>query len=425
MIGGLDLCGKAWKKRLSEVKEMRRCGLFVALVMGFWVLGLPQVTIDFWHAMSERHGPFLEQLVQGFMEENPGIEVNLVYQGGYSSLSQKLIGAVAAGDPPTIAQQYENWTTQWLDALVPLEDYLSPEVLADIHPRFLEMNKFEGKLLTVPFNKSIIVLYYRADLVPEPPTTWEGFLELACALTVDEDGDGVPERYGTGLRPPNPEIFLTFLAQNEGSILSEDWTEVTINDERGLETMEFMASLAECALVQGGYLSDPFGQGLIAMFVDTSAGYPYNLAAAQQGGFEMRVAKVPCRRSCASMVQGTNLGVFSMNQTPEQIAAAVKLIEYLLRPENTVFWAKNTGYLPVTVSGFDSQEWQSFIREHPEQAVMTEQFLEGGFGQLHHPVYWDIRSVLITYYEQVLLGESDPKTALDNLAAEIEVLISE
>jgi multiple sugar transport system substrate-binding protein len=332
---------------------------------------------------------------------------------------------VAAGEPPTIAQQYENWTTQWLDALVPLEDYLAPEVLADLHPRFREMNTFGGHILTVPFNKSIIVLYYRPDLVPEPPTTWEEFLQMACALTVDEDGDGVPERYGTGLRPPNPEIFLTFLAQNEGSILSEDWTEVTINDERGLETMEFMAQLAQCALVQGGYLSDPFGQGLIAMFVDTSAGYPYNLAAAQQGGFEMRVAKVPCHKNCSSMVQGTNLGVFSMNQTPEQIDAAVRLVEFLLRPENTVYWAEETGYLPVTVSGFESEEWQSFIAEHPERAVMSEQFLEGGFGQLHHPAYWDIRSVIITYYEQVLLGESDPQTALDNLAAEIEALISE
>ncbi|HIE48183.1 TPA: ABC transporter substrate-binding protein [Candidatus Bipolaricaulota bacterium] len=405
---------------------LSRKWLLVAMaVLVFGALALSQVTIEFWHAMSRRHGPILETLIERFMEENPDITVNLVYQGRYGALSQKLIGAVAAGEPPTIAQQYENWTTQWLDALVPLEDYLAPEVLADLHPRFREMNTFGGKLLTVPFNKSIVVLYYRPDLVPEPPTTWEEFLQLACELTVDENGDGVPERYGTGLRPPNPEIFLTFLAQNEGTILSEDWTEVTINDERGLETMEFMAQLAKCALVQGGYLSDPFGQGLIAMFVDTSAGYPYNLAAAQEGGFEMRVAKVPCHKNCSSMVQGTNLGVFELGQTPEQIAAAVKLIEFLLRPENTVYWAEESGYLPVTVSGFESEEWQAFIAEHPERGVMTEQFLEGGFGQLLHPAYWDIRSLILTYYEAVLLGEMEPKEALDALAAEIEALITE
>ena len=405
---------------------MKRLGIILAalafLAVGVWA---EKVAITFWHAMSERHSPPLEYLTQKFMEENPNIQVELVYQGGYGSLSQKLIAAVAAGEPPTLAQQYENWTTQWLEALVPLEDYLSPDVIADLHPRFRKMNTFDGKLLTVPFNKSIIVLYYRADLVPEPPTTWEEFLDLACALTVDEDGDGIPDRYGTGLRPPNPEIFLTFLAQNEGSILSEDWAEVTINNEAGLETMEFIAKLARCALVQGGYLSGPFGDGLIAMFVDTSAGYPYNLAAAQRGGFEMKVAKVPCHKNCASMVQGTNLGVFSVNQTDEQIAAAIKYVEFLLKPENTVYWAKETGYLPVTISGIESQEWKLFCEEHPERKVMTEQFLVGGFGQIHHPAYWDIRNAMITYYEAVLRGEMEPKEALDALAAELEMIISE
>jgi len=121
----------------------------------------------------------------------------------------------------------------------------------------------------------------------------------------------------------------------------------------------------------------------------------------------------------------TILAAYGFAKMNFQIEAAVRLVEFLLRPENTVYWAKETGYLPVTVSGFESDEWQDFIAANPERAAMTEQFLEGGFGQLHHPAYWDIRSVIITYYEQVLLGESDPKTALDNLAAEIEALISE
>ena len=104
---------------------MKRLGTILAalafLAVGVWA---EKVAITFWHAMSERHSPPLEYLTQKFMEENPNIQVELVYQGGYGSLSQKLIAAVAAGEPPTLAQQYENWTTQWLEALVPLEDYL-------------------------------------------------------------------------------------------------------------------------------------------------------------------------------------------------------------------------------------------------------------------------------------------------------------
>ncbi|MGC9530142.1 MAG: ABC transporter substrate-binding protein [Candidatus Bipolaricaulaceae bacterium] len=393
--------------------------LALAAVIALGVAGLAQVEITFWHAMGSAHGPILEKLVASFMEENPDIVVDLVYQGGYGSLEQKLFAAVAAGNPPTIAQQYENVTTQWLDALAPLEDYMDPQVIDDLVPHMREANTFQGVFLTAPFNKSIIVLYYRPDLVPEPPTTWEEFLQMSCDLTVDEDGDGTIDLYGTGLRPPNPEIFLTFLAQNGGALLNEDWTEVIVNNQAGVETAEFAAQLADCALVQGGYLSAPFRDGLIAMFVDTSAGYPYNLGAAQAGGFPMEVAMVPGKKNRTSMVQGTNLGVFALGQTEEQIQAAARLVEFLLRADNIVYWAKESGYLPVTKTGIESEEWVTYCEQNPERQVMTDQFLMG-FSQIHHPNYSDFRNAMITYYELLLLGDLGPQEAMDALADELE-----
>jgi multiple sugar transport system substrate-binding protein len=406
---------------------MRRWIVFsVALLAGIGVLAAGQVTISFWHAMGVAHGPALEKLVADFEAEYPDIKVELVYQGDYGALQQKLIAAVAAGNPPTIAQQYENWTTQFLDALVPLGDYLDPEVLGDVLPNLREGNTYPqvGKLVTVPFNKSIIVLYYRPDLVPEPPETWEEFLDIACKLTVDEDGDGVPERYGTALRPPNPEIFLTFLEQASGSILSPDWTEVTLNDERGIQAIKFAAELSKCALIQGAYISDVLPEGIVAMFLDTSAGYPHNQNGAKAGGYELRVALAPAGpENRHTMIQGTNLGVFSMGQTEEQILAAVKLVEFLLRPENTAYWAIQTGYIPVTQGGIESELWQTVIAENPDQAVMTEQWLLG-FTQLLHSAYWDIRDVLLTMWEEVLRGVADPVEAINMAAEEIEYWIT-
>ncbi len=200
---------------------------------------------------------------------------------------------------------------------------------------------------------------------------------------------------------------------------------MTINDARGLETAEFAAALAKCALVQGGWLSDPFGLGQIAMFVDTSAGYPFNLAAAKRAGFEMGVAPAPCRENCASMIQGTNIGIFAMNQSEAQIQAAAKYIAFLLEADNTAYWASQTGYLPVTVSGFQSKAWQSFIATNPEHKVTTDQFVVGGFGQLLHPKYWDMREAMISYYELLLRGERTPQAMLDELAKEFRAILAE
>ena len=397
---------------------MKRLGLLAVLVFG--VLAFGQVTISFWHAMSGAHGEALTYLIQKFQEENPGIVVDLVYQGGYGALQQKLIAAVAAGQPPTIAQQYENWTTQWLDALVDLDLFVSEEVLSDILPQFSQI--FDGRVVTVPFNKSILVLYYRPDLIPNPPKTWAEFEEMVAQIGKDEE-KGI---YGTAFRPPNPEIFLTFLAQAGGSILSEDWKEVTINNEAGLEAAEFAARLAKYALIQGAYISEAIQKGLtIGMWIDTSAGYPYNMNAAKVAGVPLAVAPIPCYKNCASMIQGTNLAIFGVNQTKAQIEAAAKLIEFLLREDNIVYWAQQTGYLPVTRTAIFGKAWQEYIAQKPERKVMTDQLLAGGFGQLLHPKYMDIRNVLITYWELLLKGQDTPKNILDALAAEIESIITE
>jgi ABC-type glycerol-3-phosphate transport system substrate-binding protein len=397
---------------------MKRLTLFAVLVFG--VLAFGQVTISFWHAMTGAHGEALTYLIQKFQQENPDIVVDLVYQGGYGALQQKLTAAIAAGKPPTLAQQYENWTVQWLDALVDLDLFVSEAVLSDILPQFSQI--FDGRIVTVPFNKSILVLYYRPDLIPNPPKTWAEFEEIVAKIGKDE-GKGI---YGTAFRPPNPEIFLTFLTQAGGSILSEDWKTVTINNEAGLEAAEFAARVAKYALIQSAYISDAIKKGLtIGMWIDTSAGYPFNMDAARVAGVPLAVAPIPCYKNCAAMIQGTNLAIFGVNQTKAQIQAAAKLIEFLLREDNIVYWAQKTGYLPVTRTAIFGKAWQEYIAQKPEQKVMTDQLLAGGFGQLLHPKYMDIRSVLITYWELLLKGQDTPKNIMDALAAEIASIIAQ
>jgi len=397
---------------------MKRITLFAVLVFG--VLAFGQVTISFWHAMTRAHGEALTYLIQKFQQENPGIVVDLVYQGGYGALQQKLTAAIAAGQPPTLAQQYENWTVQWLDALVDLDLFVSEAVLSDILPQFSQI--FDGRIVTVPFNKSILVLYYRPDLIPNPPKTWAEFEEIVAKIGKDE-GKGI---YGTAFRPPNPEIFLTFLTQAGGSILSEDWKTVTINNEAGLEAAEFAARVAKYALIQSAFISDAIKKGLtIGMWIDTSAGYPFNMDAARVAGVPLAVAPIPCYKNCAAMIQGTNLAIFGVNQTKAQIQAAAKLIEFLLREDNIVYWAQKTGYIPVTRTAIFGKAWQEYIAQKPEQKVMTDQLLAGGFGQLLHPKYMDIRNLLITYWELLLKGQDTPKNIMDALAAEIASIISQ
>jgi len=401
-------------------------GLLGVLLLGTAAMAANEpVTIDFWHAMSSGHQPNLQKLATDFMAEYPYITVTLTYQGSYSALQGKINAAVAAGNLPTIAQVYENWVTPIESILYPIGPHMTMMEVGDIVDGLVPSNTYNGVLTTVPFNKSIMVLYYNADLVATPPTSWAEFFDLSKSLTADLNGDGTIERYGTAFRPAaNPEQLLVYLDQAGGSILSADWSAVTINDAAGMAAIQFLGSLIPYAFVTADYMSDHMGK--VAMFIDTSAGYNYNKTAATNAGYNLGVAMLPAGPATqSSMIQGTNLAVFDVpNQTQAQKDAAVLLARFLLRAENTVFWAMKSGYQPVTKSAYELQTWKDYVAANPYQQEMSAQMLLG-FSQILHPNYGDMRSIIATKFDEIMRSATGALDGLNSMAEEIAPLLSE
>ncbi len=394
--------------------------LLSAFLIGFLSYAQEPVTITFWHRFSARHNETLNNLATWFQGRYPHITVEFVYQGSYGDLQRAINNAVVAGETPTMTIFYENWIPPVADALLPLDDYLTAEEKADIIAGLMSTAIYQGRMLTVPFNKSIMVFYYIEDLVPEPPTTWEEYFDTAKELTVDLDGDGAIDRFGTGFRPgPNPEQFLTLLNQNEGTILNEDWTEVALNDELAMEAAEFYASLAPYSLITSEYLNE--NVTAIAMAIDTSAGHYYWDTAAQAAGLTVKVARVPGKKNQSSMIQGTNIGIFKSDNQAE-VDAAILFLKFLLEGDNTGYWAAATGYMPVTYSGYASEVWTYNGQINDYVEVMSEQMIDG-FSQILHPNYGDMRDVLSTMCEEIMLGAATVQDAVNNAAMEIEDLL--
>jgi len=389
--------------------------LIAAFAVGFVAMAQEPVTVEFWHRFSERHHTTLEQLSGWFEALNPHITIEWIYQGSYSALQQSITGAVVAEQVPTMTIFYEDWIPPVADALLPLGPYFTDEEVADIVPGLLYKD-----MLTVPFNKSIMVLYYIEDYVPEPPTTWQEFYDLAVLNTVDEDGDGTIDRYGAGFRPAaNPEQFLCLLEQNGGSILNEDWTEVTLGNEAGLEAANFYASLAPYSWITSEYLNSAIGY--VAMAIDTSAGFYYWNKAAEGAGLTVKTAELPIGEKSASFIQGTNIGIFK-DAGQAEIDAGVAFLKFLLQGENTGYWAARTGYLPVTQSGLDSAVWTLHQYNAPE-VLASAAMMPRGVSSLSHPNYGDMRSALSTMCEEIMLGAATVEEAVATAVVEIEALL--
>jgi multiple sugar transport system substrate-binding protein len=396
--------------------------ILVVGLMAFGVIAVAQapVEITFLHAMKPTHSVIIDDLIARFQAEYPYVTVVSEYGGSYGDVEQKVNASIVAGNPPTVFQAYENVVTPLVEALLPIEDYLTDEEMADIIPGLRDAATVNGIMYSAPFNKSIMILYYRTDLIDTPPTTWEEFYNLARDLTVDTDGDGNIDRWGTVLRTKNPENFLNYLHQAGGTLLNADWTEATVNNAQGLQAMEYVASLIPYAVVGAGYESDALAAGQTCMFVSTSAGAAYNISAAVTAGAKLGFALAPGGPvQDGTMIQGTNLAIVERGQTQAQLDAGVLFVRFLLRAENMAYWSVLSNYLPSTFSAYQHKLWAFAVAADPTKQIMTDA-MAIGFGPLNHASYSDFRYSMITRFEEVLLEASTPQQALDDLAADFE-----
>ena len=316
------------------------------------------VEITFWHAMNGDLEKSLTSLTEKFMAENPNIKVTLQNQSSYKDLQQKITATVASPkDLPTMTQAYPDWMFNPIkDNLVTdLTPYIENETLKfdnyeDILPSFREAAKIDGKIYGMPFNKSTEVLWYNTTLLDElglkAPTTYDELVQVAKTI---KEKKGIA---GAGFDSLNT-YYTTFL-KTEGKTFDSSFD---VTSEASAKALNYyLEGVKEGYFRIAGtdnYLSGPFGNGTVAMYVGSNAGENF----VKQGvGDKFEVAAAPYPTS-ASLQQGTDLYVFS-SATAEQKTAAYMFLKFLTTKENQITWASETGYMPVRQSAIDSEEYK-------------------------------------------------------------------
>lgn len=161
------------------------------------------VTISFvgWGSGSTMETQKLKGLLEDFTAKT-GIQVNYI------------VGPESADDRLTLYQQWFGrrsdtpdvllidsvWQGLLADDLTDLNGYFASETQR-IQPRAIQDDTVKGKLVAMPFNLQIGVLYYRVDLLKKygyshPPRTWEELSTMAARIQQGERAKGNKEFWG-------------------------------------------------------------------------------------------------------------------------------------------------------------------------------------------------------------------------------------
>jgi len=394
------------------------------------------VVVSFWHAMGGQKGEILQNMVNNFNRSHPEIRIDARFMGSrqqqyanhYSELYRQILENLARGNPPDMAQLYENWTTQLVEhqALVPLSTFIggpngmSSQELGDILPVFRQACTINGKLYTLPFNKSIYVLYYNRDIFQQyrlnPPATWDELRDQARRLTWN---DGVRYRYGIVFNP-DVDNFAHYLYAYGGDFIKGN--QAIFNGNIGQEDLQYwidMVNLDRSAMPSFKAMDAFLGQNS-CMFIATSSSMP---TLAEKAKFRYGIAPIPRGTTQSVLFAGTNLGIFAKSDRAKQ-EAAWQFMKWLCNKENTTAWALQTGYLPVRASAISGPTYQTFLRQHPDNQV--------GIQSLHfarvqpQTAAWEaIRGIVDDAMYQAISRQGSPQSILDSAVQKANRLLQQ
>ncbi|HLR92770.1 MAG TPA: extracellular solute-binding protein, partial [Atopostipes sp.] len=195
-----------------------------------------------------------------------------------------------------------------------------------------------------------------------------------------------------------------------------------------VEALEFLMNLIDEGYArtagEDGFFSGPFGRGESALYIGSSAGLPHVEPVAEENDVNWSTAELPTYNGeQLTLFAGNDLGVFASASEEEQ-QAAIAFMAFLLQPENTAQWAIESGYVPITEDGVNTDEYQAFLEENPRAVAATLE-LEYGMSSPIFVGYAEYRNNLLDTLEQVLINDADEGESLTELDTTTEEIIAE
>ena len=393
--------------------------------MGFAVAAPVEISLAYPVAVDAPITAMLRGWAQDFMSRNPDVKVTLVFSGGYPDVKTAVQTAIQGGaKAPTLAVMlatdvYDLVNAGYVDSL---DDLVAkaPDGAAfvkDFLPAYMGNSTYKGKLWSLPFQRSAVVLYYNADLFAsaglKPPSSWDELGRDAQALTVD----GGATRWGIEIPTENPYWTFQPLAIGAGKNVYTDDVTVDFNAPEVVDAVQFYLDLSQKyhgtpAGVQSswGTSTQNFAAGKTAMIIHTTGSLAGILKSAR---FKVGVMAVPGRKSgsLASVTGGGNLYLTAGHSAAEK-QAAFDFAQFLLAPERVAEFSAATGYIPNRFAATKTAAYKAWLAKVP-QAADAVAALDSAGPELATQDLNAVKTAFNNYLQSAFNGSMSPKDAMD------------
>ncbi len=345
---------------------------FLALLSGCGADSGASKKLMMWHVGSEEEAQIINRLARERFTPATGIGVQCD-SIAWSEAHSKFLTAMAGDVTPDIATMGLTWGTEFgsKGQMVDLRKAFPAELeamKADTFPSIWAATEYRGSVYAVPFDMTLHVLYYRTDLLPQPPKNWDELTTLLSKLNKQDKSMiidwGSLDWIG----------FSPFLWQAGGDYYNDERTKSALRSPAAAKGMRFFADLYRKYQAPKSGVS--IAQGL------RSGQYPLGMSGnwllnslpvdAPELDGKWTIALLPAGPSGkrTGFIGGRSIGIFSRSAKAEE---AWKFIQFLAEVDvqKTIYEdvAKNHNiYMPPNV-----RTWEILPIEAGVKKVLVSQ----------------------------------------------------
>lgn len=359
--------------------------------------------------------------------ESIDVRINGLGRDGYmTAMPTQLLSGTTGFDvafvPSTLIAEFAE-----AGAIAPLDPYIEPD--ADL----LASYGYAGKTYALPTDISVLFLYYRSDLIPEPPATWDQYLATARKFTKSLNAES-PTIYGAALAGKGPEeppkVFYSVMWSFGGFIIENG--SVGLDNAGAIAAGQFYRRLAAEKVLSPDITAWSYPEVLEALKTGkvAMAAPMWNAAYVQIRDSEsayreaIKVALVPGVMQEDGTIHrvafqhGWTLVLNDKSRHPKE---AAKFIEFATGPEGGRVYALSGGGTPARRSLLGDSALQA---RRPEFALVL-QSLAIAKGEPAVPFYAEMHATMNRAISSILLQKEPQPSALKLAAKKVRGLLRE
>jgi multiple sugar transport system substrate-binding protein len=306
------------------------------------------------------------------------------------------------------------WVERW-------KGPLAKQVTEQVFPNVIETASFEGDLYAAPFNTNTQLLWYRKDLVKQPPATWDEMIDQAEELGTGNAGTIQVQAN----RYEGFTVWANALIESAGTPVLSGPETVELREGPTIRALEVMGRLANSSAAPSSLSTSNEDTSRLAFEGDESAfmtNYTFAFASAAAEAPDIakvmgyaRFPRVDAKRPSRPPLGGFNLAVSSFSENKDLAFDAAAC----LAGRQSQLTAVELDGLPPSRS--DLYTTKVVTKAYPGFAALVRESIEGSGPRPSSAAYQDVSlAIQRTLHPPDKIDPADADSVYEELKENLE-----